>query len=125
MIRRIQKSFVSYEHFLSRLISYLFQVNHILNHTSGLHNVLADLRGEDAVVMHDWDECLRQLAASAPETEPGQCQLYHFLSFGWLCGGIIEVLVTGLPKINVSLFPPNTFPWKAYPCFSCCGLNFL
>jgi hypothetical protein len=28
---------------------------------------------------------------SAPETEPGQEQLYHYLSFGWLCGGIIEV----------------------------------
>jgi len=28
---------------------------------------------------------------SVPETEPGQQQLYHYLSFGWLCGGIIEV----------------------------------
>nr|GFA25747.1 beta-lactamase/transpeptidase-like protein [Tanacetum cinerariifolium] len=26
----------------------------------------------------------------APETEPGREQLYHYLSYGWLCGGIIE-----------------------------------
>ncbi|KAI4379845.1 hypothetical protein MLD38_006090 [Melastoma candidum] len=30
------------------------------------------------------------MATSAPETEPGQSQLYHCLAFGWLCGGIIE-----------------------------------
>ncbi|KAK4756654.1 hypothetical protein SAY87_006781 [Trapa incisa] len=66
------------------------KVNHVLNHTSGLHNALADLRGEDAVVMYDWDECLRRLAASSTDTVPGQSQLYHYLSFGWLCGGIIE-----------------------------------
>ncbi|PWA56493.1 protein kinase-like domain, Beta-lactamase/transpeptidase-like protein [Artemisia annua] len=27
----------------------------------------------------------------AAETEPGRDQLYHYLSYGWLCGGIIEV----------------------------------
>ncbi|KAK4783663.1 hypothetical protein SAY86_008037 [Trapa natans] len=68
----------------------VIKVSHILNHTSGLQNALADLRGEDATVVYDWDECLWRLAALAPETEPGQCQLYHYLSFGWLCGGIIE-----------------------------------
>ncbi|OWM77249.1 uncharacterized protein LOC116187586 [Punica granatum] len=68
----------------------VIKVNHILNHTSGLHNALADLRGEDVFVMYDWDECLRRLTASAPESEPGLCQLYHYLSFGFLCGGIIE-----------------------------------
>jgi hypothetical protein len=34
--------------------------------------------------MADWDECLKLIAMSAPETEP-------YMSFGWLCGGIIEV----------------------------------
>lgn len=66
------------------------KVHHILNHTSGLHNALADLRGENAFLMTEWDACLKLIEASQPETEPGKQQLYHYLSFGWLCGGIVE-----------------------------------
>uniref|UniRef100_A0A6M2ECR5 Uncharacterized protein n=1 Tax=Populus davidiana TaxID=266767 RepID=A0A6M2ECR5_9ROSI len=68
----------------------LIKVHHVLNHTSGLQNALANLREENPLLMADWDECLKRIAMSAPETEPGQEQLYHYLSFGWLCGGIIE-----------------------------------
>ncbi|KAM7263215.1 hypothetical protein ACFE04_000898 [Oxalis oulophora] len=66
------------------------KVHHVLNHTSGLHNALADLRDENAMLMINWDECLKRIALTEPETAPGQEQLYHYLSFGWLCGGIIE-----------------------------------
>ncbi|KAK3007537.1 hypothetical protein RJ639_013502, partial [Escallonia herrerae] len=66
------------------------KVHHVLNHTSGLHNALADLTRENPLLMCDWDECLNRIALSAPETEPGHEQLYHYMSFGWLCGGIIE-----------------------------------
>ncbi|XP_050278530.1 uncharacterized protein LOC126720255 isoform X2 [Quercus robur] len=68
----------------------LIKVHHVLNHTSGLHNALADIIREDPLQLSDWDECLNHIALSVPETEPGQEQLYHHLSFGWLCGGIIE-----------------------------------
>ncbi|KAK0571202.1 hypothetical protein LWI29_012394 [Acer saccharum] len=68
---------------------HLIKVHHVLNHTSGLHNALADIR-EDFLLLADWDECLKRMVMAAPETEPGQSQLYHYLSFGWLCGGIIE-----------------------------------
>lgn len=70
----------------------LCQVHHVLNHTSGLHNALADLSRENPLLMCDWDECLNRIAMTTPETEPSHKQLYHYLSFGWLCGGIIEVL---------------------------------
>ncbi|KAL5699466.1 hypothetical protein ACHQM5_030364 [Ranunculus cassubicifolius] len=66
------------------------KVHHALNHTSGLHNALASITREDPLLMCDWDECLNRIAISSTETEPGQEQLYHYLSFGWLCGGIIE-----------------------------------
>ncbi|KAK8679644.1 hypothetical protein V6N13_145087 [Hibiscus sabdariffa] len=66
------------------------KVHHILNHTSGLHNALANLREENPLLLTEWDECLKRMEASVPETEPGKQQLYHYLSFGWLCGGIIE-----------------------------------
>ncbi|CAK7354316.1 unnamed protein product [Dovyalis caffra] len=65
-------------------------VHHVLNHTAGLQNALSNLR-ENPLLGTDWDECLKQMAMSTPETEPGQEQLYHYLSFGFLCGGIIEV----------------------------------
>ncbi|GAV59037.1 Beta-lactamase domain-containing protein/ABC1 domain-containing protein/WaaY domain-containing protein [Cephalotus follicularis] len=68
----------------------LIKVHHVLNHTSGLHNVMVNLRAENPLLMCDWDECLNRIAMSVPETEPGREQLYHYLSFGWLCGGIIE-----------------------------------
>ena len=63
----------------------------MLNHTSGLHNALSDLLRENPLQMSDWDECLNRIALTVPESEPGQEQLYHNLSYGWLCGGIIEV----------------------------------
>ncbi|XP_057959239.1 uncharacterized protein LOC131151828 [Malania oleifera] len=66
------------------------KVHHVLNHTSGLHNALAELMRENPFLMADWDECLNRITMSVPETAPGSKQLYHYLSFGWLCGGIIE-----------------------------------
>ncbi|KAK6912370.1 ABC1 atypical kinase-like domain [Dillenia turbinata] len=68
----------------------IIKVHHVLNHTSGLHNALAAITKENPLLMTNWDECLRQIALSAPETEPGFVQLYHYLAFGWLCGGIVE-----------------------------------
>lgn len=64
----------------------------MLNHTSGLHNALASHTRENPLLMTDWDQCLNLLTTTSPETEPGREQLYHYLSFGWLCGGIIEVI---------------------------------
>jgi aarF domain-containing kinase len=68
----------------------LIKVHHVLNHTSGLHNAMADATKENPLLFSDWNECLNRIAMAVPETEPGQEQLYHYLSFGWLCGGIIE-----------------------------------
>lgn len=66
------------------------KVHHVLNHTSGLHNASADIGRENPLLMADWEECLNRIAMSEPETEPGQEQFYHYLSYGWICGGIIE-----------------------------------
>ncbi|XP_023535636.1 uncharacterized protein LOC111797019 [Cucurbita pepo subsp. pepo] len=67
----------------------IIKVYHVLNHTSGLHNATVDAR-ENPLLICDWEECLNCMAKSTPETEPGQEQLYHYLSYGWLCGGIVE-----------------------------------
>ncbi|RWR84240.1 Beta-lactamase-related protein [Cinnamomum micranthum f. kanehirae] len=68
----------------------LIKVHHLLNHTSGLHNALSEIMKENPLAMCDWEECLKRLALSVPSTEPGCEQIYHYLSFGWLCGAIIE-----------------------------------
>lgn len=62
----------------------------MLNHTSGLHNAFS-LNAENPLLLCEWDKCLNLIASSVLETEPGKEQLYHYLTFGWLCGGIIEV----------------------------------
>ncbi|KAK9065646.1 hypothetical protein SSX86_015047 [Deinandra increscens subsp. villosa] len=66
------------------------KVNHVLNHTAGMHNALAGISEKDPKLYCDFDECIKRIAMVAPETEPGRVQLYHYLSYGWLCGGIIE-----------------------------------
>ncbi|KAK2453077.1 protein ACTIVITY OF BC1 COMPLEX KINASE 8, chloroplastic [Trifolium repens] len=68
----------------------VIKVHHVLNHTSGLHSAMADMSQENPLLILDWDECLKRICISVPETEPGKVQSYHYLSFGWLCGGIIE-----------------------------------
>ncbi|ESW33524.1 hypothetical protein PHAVU_001G077100 [Phaseolus vulgaris] len=66
------------------------KVHHVLNHTSGLHNAMGNITEQDPLLLFDWDGCLNRISESVPETEPGKEQFYHYLSFGWLCGGIIE-----------------------------------
>uniref|UniRef100_A0A0A9B4R8 ABC1 atypical kinase-like domain-containing protein n=1 Tax=Arundo donax TaxID=35708 RepID=A0A0A9B4R8_ARUDO len=68
----------------------LIKVHHFLNHTSGLHNAMGDVVKDDPLLLCDWEETLNQIARCTPETEPGSAQSYHYLSFGWLCGGVIE-----------------------------------
>lgn len=46
---------------------------------------------DDPILFCDWDECVKRIATVEPETEPGCKQIYHYLSYGWLCGAIIEV----------------------------------
>ncbi|KAL2318235.1 hypothetical protein Fmac_032111 [Flemingia macrophylla] len=66
------------------------KVHHVLNHTAGLHNAMANVIQENPLLMFDWDGCLNRICMSEPETQPGKEQYYHYLSYGWLCGGIIE-----------------------------------
>ncbi|XP_077238547.1 ABC1 family protein [Tasmannia lanceolata] len=68
----------------------LIKVHHVLNHTSGLPSAMHDIMKENPLLICDWNESLNHIAMSNPETEPGYKQIYHSLSFGWLCGGIIE-----------------------------------
>ncbi|EFJ21688.1 hypothetical protein SELMODRAFT_443434 [Selaginella moellendorffii] len=65
-------------------------VAHALNHTCGLQNALYDVLSKNPLAMCDWSEMLKLIAAAKPESPPGQDQMYHGRSFGWICGGIAE-----------------------------------
>ncbi|KAH6783584.1 ABC1 family protein [Perilla frutescens var. hirtella] len=106
------------------------KVHHVLNHTSGLHNAMGSVTRENPLLMTDWDECLNCITKMVPETEPGREQLYHYLSFGWLCGGIIErkllwlklAMSVGLDRkslrgsVSCPQSSPSLFPGEAEPC---------
>ena len=68
----------------------------MLNHTAGLQNALVNELKSDPLLMCNWDETLKKLAAAIPESKPGVKQVYHAMTFGWLCGGIIEVCISHL-----------------------------
>lgn len=42
-----------------------------------------------------WEEMKRLLAAAAPASPPGAKEAYHYLTYGWLAGGVAEVRPTG------------------------------
>ncbi|KAF5194231.1 Beta-lactamase domain-containing protein [Thalictrum thalictroides] len=62
------------------------KVHHVLNHTSGLHNANSGSFSYES----NWKACLNAVVTATPESEPGHLQLYHYASFGFLCGGIVE-----------------------------------
>lgn len=66
------------------------KVAHVLNHTAGLQNAMVDIIKEDPLLMCDWEKALNRVATAVPESAPGSEQKYHSLSFGWLCGAIVE-----------------------------------
>ena len=63
----------------------------MLNHTAGLQNALSSDLKSEPLLMCNWDDTLKKLASATPESPPGAKQVYHALTFGWLCGGIVEV----------------------------------
>lgn len=80
-------------------------VRHVLSHTAGLHDVLPlndddDDNGAGATLdaLLDWEGMKAAVASerTTPSHAPGTETHYHYLSFAWLCGGIIEA-VTGEP----------------------------
>ncbi|GJP49801.1 hypothetical protein CLOM_g8969 [Closterium sp. NIES-68] len=65
-------------------------VSDVLTHRAGLPNAMSTRLMVDPMLMCRWREMLSHLAAEVPESPPGTVEEYHYLSFGWLAGGIIE-----------------------------------
>jgi CubicO group peptidase (beta-lactamase class C family) len=70
-------------------------IRHALSHQAGLANSMPG--GATLDTLLDWKGMKQFLAKHAlPEHAPGTQTTYHFLTYCWLCGGIIEG-VTGKP----------------------------
>ena len=68
-------------------------IEHVLTHTAGLHTQ----PGSSASIeqLCDWEYMLKLIATAKPTDAPGVRAMYHYLSFGWLIGGIIRGATRG------------------------------
>ena len=60
-------------------------LQHVLNHTAGLHLIAPDL-GYDR--MCDWETVCAEMAAMTPAWDPGSQREYHAITQGWILGGM-------------------------------------
>jgi CubicO group peptidase (beta-lactamase class C family) len=89
-------------------------IRQVLRHRSGLPVARSAVR--DALAMTDWAASVRALERAAPAYPPGSAPAYHFLSYGFLLGEVVQ-RVTGRPVRDVlrsELLEPlglrDTFP---------------
>ncbi|RKO83095.1 beta-lactamase-domain-containing protein, partial [Blyttiomyces helicus] len=73
-------------------------VAHLLTHTAGLQDAGSETLETDPHKIAEWDHMLGMMETAVPVGEPGAPAnvAYHFLSFGWLVGGVVEK-ATGRP----------------------------
>lgn len=69
-------------------------IRQVLTHQAGLANAMPERASLD--VLCDFQNMTRFIETAHPEHEPGFKTQYHYLTFAWICGGIIEQ-VTGQP----------------------------
>lgn len=62
-------------------------VRHVMAHMAGLANMPENL---DHVKLGSWDYMVQALANETPAHAPGEQQLYHAMTFGWLVGELVQ-----------------------------------
>jgi CubicO group peptidase (beta-lactamase class C family) len=73
-------------------------IRQVLRHRSGLP--VARSAARDALAMTDWAASVRALERAAPAYPPGSAPAYHYLSYGFLLGEVVQ-RVTGSPVREV------------------------
>jgi CubicO group peptidase (beta-lactamase class C family) len=73
-------------------------IRQVLQHRSGLP--VARSAARDALAMTDWAASVRALERATPAFPPGTVPAYHFLSYGFLLGEVVQ-RVTGAPVRDV------------------------
>jgi CubicO group peptidase (beta-lactamase class C family) len=62
-------------------------IRHVLGHTAGLPVFDEPI---DDLMLFDWPECCRRLAAQSPRWTPGEGSGYHAETQGWLLGELVR-----------------------------------
>lgn len=62
-------------------------IRHCLSHTAGLYRMPDALNHE---LLGDWEFMVAALANAVPEHPPGERQVYHAMSYGWLIGELVR-----------------------------------
>jgi CubicO group peptidase (beta-lactamase class C family) len=73
-------------------------IRQVLRHRSGLPVARSAVR--DALAMTDWAASVRALERATPAYPPGTAPAYHYLSYGFLLGEVVQ-RVTGRPVRDV------------------------
>jgi len=73
-------------------------IRQVLQHRSGLP--VARSAAADALAMTDWAASIRALEQARPAYPPGTAPAYHYLSYGFLLGEVVQ-RVTGAPVRDV------------------------
>ncbi|TPX36505.1 hypothetical protein SmJEL517_g01339 [Synchytrium microbalum] len=82
-------------------------IAHLLSHRAGLEDAGNAIQESDPFKMTSWETMLESMELSEPaDGQPGGKSSYHFLSFGWLVGGVCEKVLEALPE---STKLPKTF----------------
>jgi aarF domain-containing kinase len=63
-------------------------IRHVLTHQAGLANALPEDATLDTLL--DWFGMRQHMEEAKAEHAPGTKTMYHYLTYCWLCGGIIE-----------------------------------
>ncbi|KAJ3109575.1 hypothetical protein HDU96_007178 [Phlyctochytrium bullatum] len=67
----------------------------LLAHRSGLPDAGSDRLGAggDAFTMTNFDEMVKAMESAKPTSPPGESTAYHYLSYGWLVGGLVQKVI--------------------------------
>ena len=71
-------------------------VAHVLQHQAGLSNAALEDISEDPFVSSDEAKMLNIIAVAEADALPGTETKYHYLTFGWLCDGIVRGATGGM-----------------------------
>jgi aarF domain-containing kinase len=66
-------------------------IRHVLSHQAGLANALPEAATLDTLL--DWSRMKEHMEEAVPEHEAGSSTKYHYLTFCWICGGLIEAVL--------------------------------
>jgi CubicO group peptidase (beta-lactamase class C family) len=69
-------------------------IEHVLTHSAGLERVGLETTATMSELCN-WEHMLAKVARAVPLSPAGEVSKYHFLSFGWIVGGIVRALTGG------------------------------